>query len=384
MSILFTPQQLGDLKIKNRFIHSACEDNMATEKGEVTEGILQKNRKLAKGGVGLIIWSHLFVHPAGRTKKYQSGIHSDDMVEGLGQVAKAVHEEGSKIAFQLGHAGIQTDEKVTGQKPLGPKTITEDQIQEIIDAFKEGAMRAVETGVDAIQLHGAHGYLISGFLSPHYNTRGDQWGGSDENRFRFLKEIISQIKTILPKGFPLLVKLNSHDYTKEEGISMDIAIKYARWLEDLKVDGLEVSCGTALGTTWNMCRGDIPVEEMTKSFPLERQDQLRDYFSALKGKYDLTEPYNLDAAKSIKSKVFKMPVFAVGGWRNFNDMEDAVSKGETDFISMCRPFIREPNLIKRFEEGKTKMASCKNCNKCLAALPNDIPVRCYFKDFPLV
>ena len=383
MSVLFSPQKLGRLAVKNRFVHSACEDNMATENGKVTEGILKKNRRLAKGGVGLIIWSHLFVHPLGRTKKFQSGIHTDDMVEGLRQVPKVVHEEGGKIAFQLGHAGIQTDEKVIGQKPMGPHTMTEGQIREVVEAFGEAARRAYEAGVDAVQLHGAHGYLINEFLSPYFNNRKDAWGGSDENRFRLLKEIITAVKTVLPQDFPLLLKLNTNDYTKKDGITVEMAALYAKWLQALGVAGLEVSCGTSLGATWNMCRGDVPVDEMVKSFPEESQTQMKAYFTAQKGQYDLEKPYNIDACRIIKSNVSGMAVFAVGGWRHINEMEDAVAKGETDFIAMCRPFIREPNLVNRLKKGKTDKASCKNCNKCLAALPNDIPVQCYYKGFPL-
>jgi 2,4-dienoyl-CoA reductase-like NADH-dependent reductase (Old Yellow Enzyme family) len=198
MSDLFSPCLLGGLEIRNRFVHSACEDNMATELGEVTEGILRKNRNLARGEVGLIIWSNLFVPASGRGKRYQSGIHSDRMVEGLGRVCGAVHSEGGKIAFQLGHAGIQTEESLIGQKPLGPKTMTDDQIHEIITTFVEAAKRAIGSGVESLQVHAAHGYLINEFLSPFFNTRTDGWGGSDENRFRMLKEIVDGIIPLLP------------------------------------------------------------------------------------------------------------------------------------------------------------------------------------------
>ena len=131
-----------------------------------------------------------------------------------------------------------------------------------------------------------------------------------------------------------------------------------------------------------MCRGDVPVDEMVRSFHESRQEQMRTYFEPLAGKFELKEPYNVEAARIIRPVFGDIPLFAVGGWRELSRMEEAVANGDTDFISMCRPFIREPNLVKRFREGKSQKATCKSCNRCLAALPNDIPVRCYYKKFP--
>ncbi len=382
MSILFTPKKLGDIVIKNRFVHSACEDNMAGENGHITDNIIQRLRKLARGEVGLIIWSHLSVHPSGRTKKYQSVISNDDTLSGLSRVTDSVHQEGGKIAFQLGHAGIQTSEDVTGQSPMAPLEMSEAQIHEIIQAFRDSAVRAVKAGADVIQLHAAHGYLISGFLSPYFNKRDDEWGGSDENRFRFLKEIILEVKSVLPKGFPLLVKLSTNDYTKKKGITPSLSVKYAKWLKELSIDGLETSCGTSFGSTFNMCRGDVPVDEMVKHFPHSMQVQMKAYFESMVGKFELKGPYNVETTKMIKPVFGDIPLFAVGGWRKLSQMEEAITNGDTDFISMCRPFIREPNIVKRFKEGKAEKTSCKSCNKCLAALPNNIEVRCYYKGFP--
>lgn len=382
MTILFTPKKLANVSIKNRFIHSACEDNMATGDGNVTDEIIQKLRKLSRGEVGLIIWSHLSVHPSGRTKKFQAGIDNDGMIEGLSKAAGVVHSEGAKIAFQLGHGGLQASEEATGQSLMHPDSMTVSQIEKIINAFKSASDRAVKSGADAVQIHAAHGYLINEFLSPFFNHREDEWGGSDKNQFRFLKEIISEIKSILPQGFPLLIKLNTNDYTKKKGITPSLAIKYARWLKALSIDGLEISCGTSLGTPFNMCRGDVPVDEMVRSFPEPARKKVSTYFETLAGKFELKEPYNTEVTKTIRTVFDDIPLFSVGGWRNLHQMEDAVSNGDTDFISMCRPFIREPNLVKRFREGKTAEASCKNCNKCLAALPNNLPVRCYYNGFP--
>lgn len=382
LSILFSPRKIGGIVIKNRFIHSACEDNLATGNGRVTDKIVKKLQKLARGDVGLIIWSHVSVHPSGRNKRYQAGIYDDAMIEGLGRAVSAVHGENGKIAFQLGHGGLQASKAVVGPSLMGPATMTGSQIEEIINAFRSAAKRAVEAGVDAIQLHAAHGYLLNEFLSPYFNRRKDEWGGSDENRFRLVKEIVSEIKSILPRGFPLLIKLNTNDHTRKEGITPSLAVKYAQWLKELSIDGLEASCGTSLGSPFEMCRGDVPVDEMVKSFPESEQAVMRGYFETLVGKFELKNPYNVDAVKRIRPVFGDVPLFAVGGWRALNEMEKAVSNGDTDFIPMCRPFIREPNLVQKFKAGKSVKATCNSCNKCLAAIPNDLPVRCYHGGFP--
>ncbi len=388
MSILFTPFKFKDLEIKNRFIFSACEDNLPTEQGLMTDEIIKKYCRIAAGEVGLIISSHIAVHPLGKGRKRQLGIYRDDFIPGLKNLTDAVHGQGSKIVFQLGHAGIQASEKATGQLPFGPspsrknEEMNEDQIQGAILAFTEGAARAIKAGADGIQLHAAHGYLINEFLSPYFNRRNDLWGGSEENRFRLLGSIITETKKILPDGLPLLIKLNSNDYTPEEGITPDLAVSYAKRLAQLKVDGLEVSCGTSSQSPWNMCRGEVPVKEISRSLPESRRPNAEVKLNQLAGQFGHQEGYNLEATKKIRPVVGDMPLFAVGGFRQVSFMEEAVKNGYTDCISMCRPFIREPHLVKRIKEGKSKTASCTNCNKCLAALVNDLPVKCYHKGFP--
>src|SRR4030042_1820372 len=387
MSLLFSPFNLAKLEIKNRFIFSACEDNLSTEQGFVTDEIKRKDSRIAAGEVGLIISSHIAVHPLGCTKKRKLGIYNDDMIPRLKNLVDAVHDKRSKIIFQLGHAGIQTTEDAIGQLPLGPSPspknleMNEDQIQEVILAFARGSARAIEAGADGIQLHAAHGYLINEFLSPYFNRRSDLWGGSEENRFQFLGNIVIEIKKILPEGVPLLIKLNSNDYTPEEGITPGLAVSYAERLAGLKIDGLEVSCGTTSRSPWNICRGDIPIKEIRKSFPEAQRPVVEAALGKMAGKFALQEGYNLEATKMIRPVMGNIPLFAVGGFRHVSDMEEAVKNGYTDFISMCRPFIREPYLIKHIREGKVKAASCTSCNKCFAAVANDIPVKCYNKEF---
>lgn len=395
MSILFEPTTLGNVQIKNRFVHSATYECMSAENGEVTDQLIGRYRTLAKGDIGLIITGHMYVHPLGRGAKYQTGIHNDDMIPGLRRLTEAVHQEKGKIAFQLSHAGRQTKKALIGQTPLGPsstgrdpvylvkpKQMTEAQINEAIQAFSRAAIRAVEAGADGVQLHAAHTYLINQFLSPFFNHRKDAWGGSDENQFRFLRKVIEETKNSLPEGFPVLVKLNTHDHTPQDGVTPPLATTYAKWLAELEVDGIEVSCGSSVYSWAKMSRGDIPVDEIVRSLKWWMKPLGKIYLKRWIGKYDLEEGYNLEAAKMIKSVVGKVPVFLVGGMRHTSYMEEMVQSKYADFISMSRPFVREPNIVRKIKEGKTDVVSCLSCNRCFAAIANNLPIRCYNKGLP--
>ncbi len=332
----------------------------------------------------------MYVHASGRGYKFQTSIHHDSMIEGLKKLTDAVHQAGGKIAFQLAHCGRQTTKKMTGQTPLAPssrgrdpmnfvkpKEMTEDEIMEMIKAFGAAAKRAVQAGADAVQLHGAHGYLISEFLSPFFNIRTDSWGGSDENRFRFLKEIFQEVKKVVPGGFPVLVKMNTNDYTPKEGITPSLAAKYAGWLAELGIDAVEVSCGATNYSYMNMCRGDVPTAELVKGLSWWEKPIGRLMIGKLEGKYDLEEGYNLEAATMIKSVLGGTALILVGGMRTVSHMEEVLENKHADFISMSRPFIREPFLVNKIKEGEMDKVSCVSCNRCLAAVPNELPVYCY-------
>jgi 2,4-dienoyl-CoA reductase-like NADH-dependent reductase (Old Yellow Enzyme family) len=392
MSQLFSPMKIGSLGLPNRFVRSATFEGMANENGEISDDILRLYRNLAKGGVGLIITGHCYVNPLGKAFFGQIGIHSDEMMPGLKGLVQEVHEHGGKIVFQLAHAGRQTTRKITGQAPIGPsgkgrdpiyfvkpREMTEDDIHVTIQSFARAARRAVEAGADGIQLHGAHGYLINQFLSPFYNTRTDAWGGSEEGRFRFLEHVFTEIKRAIPKETPILIKLNTHDHTPRQGVTPELAARYAQRLAGMGIDAVEISSGSTFYSFMDMCRGSVPVQELVDTMPFFKKPIARIMMKRLVGKYDLEEGYHLQAAKTIKPVLGEIPLVLVGGMRTVSYMEEIIEKGCADFISMSRPFIREPGLVKRIEAGKTDRASCVSCNKCLGAIANRMPLRCYCK-----
>jgi len=392
MSLLFSPAKIAGLEVKNRFVHSATQEIMASNDGLVTDELVKRYGNLAKGEVGLIIPGDMYVHESGRSRFNQTGIHSDDTIPGLRRLSREVHEHGGKIVLQLAHAGRQTSKKVIGQTPIGPSSVgrdpvhfvkpremTETDIEQIVAAFGKAAWRAMEAEADGIRLHAAHGYLINQFLSPFFNHRQDQWGGTDENRFRFLERVFLEVEDAVPKGTPILVKLNTDDHTPGKGITPDMAKYFAGRLARLGIHGVEVSSGTAHYSFMNMCRGQVPVQELVAGRAFWQKPIAAMKLKRWVGKYDCQEAYHLEAAKLIKPVLGEIPLFLVGGMRHVRSMEEVLENGFADFISMSRPFIRQPYLVKQIMEGKTDRASCVSCNKCLAALANRMPVRCYHK-----
>lgn len=392
MSLLFSSMKIGNLEIKNRFVHSATYECMATADGQVTDQMVKRYQNLAKGEVGLIIPGYMCIQFPGRAFGNQTGIHSDEMIPGLKRIAEAIHENGGKTVFQLAHAGRQTTKAICGETPLGPtgkgrdpiyfvkpREMNEEDIQDVIRGFGRAAARAIEAGADGIQIHGAHGYLVNQFLSPFFNQRKDAWGGSDENRFRFLKEVFLEIRKSVPKGTPILIKLNTNDHTPRQGITPESAKFYAEELVKIGIDAVEISSGTGLYSFMNMCRGQVPVDELVASLPMWQRPIARIVMKRLVGKYDLEEAYHLEAAKIIKPALGEIPLILVGGMRKVDRMEEVLQNGYADFVSMSRPFIREPFLVKRIKDGNTEQASCVSCNKCLGSITGDAPLKCYHK-----
>lgn len=347
MPLLFTEKKIGSLEIKNRIIRSATYEKMATENGEVTDRLTECHRELARGGAGLIVTGHAFVHPMGKVSHFMTGIHKDDMIPGLRRLTDSVHKEGGKICIQINHGGRQVDKKAIGGKtPLAPSPVpdrinktspremTDGEIQEVIEAFCLASERAKMAGFDAVQIHGAHGFLISEFISPYTNRREDIWGGSLENRMRFPLEVYSGVRRVVSKDYPVLIKLNSEDFL-EGGLEVKESIAIALELEKEGIDAIEISGGmreAKLGAA----RRDILEEDM--------------------------EAYFLANAREFR-KALNIPLILVGGLRSRRVMEGVLEEGTVDFVSMSRPLIREPDLPGKMKEGKEK-ADCISCNGC--------------------
>jgi 2,4-dienoyl-CoA reductase-like NADH-dependent reductase (Old Yellow Enzyme family) len=354
-SILFTSIRISSLTIPNRFVRSATHDFMAGEDGSITERNLSLFTGLAEGGVGLIITGHAFVNPSGKATPRQIGVHEEAMVEGLSRIPPVVHHFPSRVFLQISHAGRQTKEKICGCTPLAPSAIyepvfkvmpramTKEDIEKTIDDFVQAGRRAQQAGFDGIQIHVAHGYLLSSFISPHTNRREDEYGGSLLNRSRVVRQIVEGLKNTSGPDFPVIAKLNASDFLRG-GLDIEESIEVARQLESSGLDGVEVSGGTSEAGRGSMWPG------------LRSEDD---------------EGYFVEAAARFKPAL-RIPVFGLGGLRTLSVMERAVEQGKVDLISLSRPLIREPDLIRRFQTGDTGRSECISCNKCL----NPRGIRC--------
>ncbi|HET6513666.1 MAG TPA: NADH:flavin oxidoreductase [Thermodesulfovibrionales bacterium] len=356
--MLFQPFSLNGLELKNRLVRSATYEKRADEDGFVTDSIIELYRNLARGGVGLIITGNALVHPSGRSAPQMLCVHSDIYIKGLKNLTDAVHEAGGVIAVQLSHGGRQSIPLLLGgNEPIAPspvydpstkimpRAMKEEEIWEIVDAFGEAARRARISGFDALQIHGAHGYLVSEFLSPHTNRRDDYWGGDEERRFHFLEEVFRAVRKEAGEDYPVMIKMNGDDMV-EGGLKTREAVRIARRLEGLGIDAVEVSGGMYEA-------GDATIQPGILS-----EDR---------------EAYFREAGRAFK-KALHIPVMLVGGMRSKTVMEEVLKKGYADLVSLARPLIREPDLLERLREGKTK-ADCVSCNGCTRIKKLDV-VKC--------
>jgi 2,4-dienoyl-CoA reductase-like NADH-dependent reductase (Old Yellow Enzyme family) len=342
-----TSFRIGPVTVPNRFVRSATHDYMAAEDGTVTGQQVELYKRLAAGEIGLIITGHAYVLPSGKASPRQIAVCDDAFIPGLARIAEAVHAYPSRIFLQLAHAGRQTKTKLIGGTPVSPSAVhdpvsgtmprelTSIEIRDLIRAFIAAGGRAVRAGYDGVQLHVAHGYLLSAFISPHTNRRIDEWGGSPANRARVVVEIVRGIKDAAGSGFPVMVKLNSTDFLAG-GLTLEESVEIATLLEAAGIDGIEVSGGIAESRTGSVWPG------------------LRD---------ESGEGYFVSSASSIKAAV-RIPVSGLGGIRTLAVAERFIADGLVDSISMSRPFIRDPGLIRAFRTGEAVKSLCISCNKC--------------------
>ncbi len=349
MHAIFEPWTLGNLTLPNRLMRSATWEGMADAGGIANHRLAEFYGRLAAGGVGLIVTGYAYVLPWGQGLPGQCGIFSDAHLEGQAAIARAIHDQGGRVAMQLVHAGGHTRPEWIGQKPLGPSArnnptlgvevgeLSLEQIDEIIVAFGAAAGRAKEAGFDAVQIHAAHGYLISQFLSPAANRRNDQWGGSPQKRARFCLAAYDAVRLAVGPDFPVFIKLNSEDLS-DDGLQLDEAVSAAQALDQRGIDAIEVSGGIAGGGKPSKTSGARPV----------------------KGPED--EGYFLANALRIKKEV-SCPVISVGGWRSPDRIAQALK--QIDAVAMSRPLIRQPDLPRRWQKGDAAPATCISCGQCL-------------------
>jgi 2,4-dienoyl-CoA reductase-like NADH-dependent reductase (Old Yellow Enzyme family)/thioredoxin reductase len=357
---LFSSGKIGTLETKNRVVMSPLVRNYADENGFITPRYTAHIARVARGGVGTIILEASFIRQDGRGFTHELGLHIDDVIPGLKQLAKAAHAQEVVMGPQLFHAGRQTSSKTTGKQPVAPSPIPDpttiemprpleiEEIHDVVEAYAQAARRAQEADCDFVEIHGGHGYLITQFLSPFSNIRDDAYGGSEESRMRFVSEVVRAIRKVVGLRFPVTIRISA-DEMVPGGLVFEDSAKISRKLEELGVDAIHVSSGNYASSN----RG-------YRIAPMSMPDGLQVPF-----------------AEWIKSCV-KIPVIAVGKIRSPAMADDIIRTGKADFVAIGRSLLADPDWPKKAEEGRVdQIRNCIACNQgCISRLAAQQDVWC--------
>ncbi len=344
------------MDVRNRFVRSATTSYWSDERGVVRPEIIELYRRLAKGGVGLIVKGHQYVTDAGKAHNGMAGLSHDYHIPKLKELTDAVHEGDGKIVSQLNHAGIKSVVDRAGPSDyIGDgwkaRALMVDEIHEIVTAFGNAAVRAMEAGFDGVQIHGAHGYLISQFLSSLANRRTDEYGGALGNRMRLLNEVYDEVRARVGNCVPVLLKMNCDDFSRD-GFTVEESVRVAESIYGRGLDALEIS-GGGIG----------------------QQEDLR--ARAVSDDPLLEEASFAGHARVIRDSTKPRPLALVNGIRTLACMEAIIEKDLADLISMSRPFVREPGLVRKLESGQGA-ATCTSCDTCSSrAVFGKMMLRCH-------
>lgn len=360
--MVFEPSTINGLELANRLVRSATWEGLADSDGAVNDRLLEIYRDLADGGVGLIITGYISVRSDGRQSTTQMSADSDLFMPGLTRLTDEVHSRGGKVVGQIVHCGGQADRvAIWGRDPVAPSSVespgypemprelSTDDIDDIVSCFAKAARRLREAGYDGVQLHGAHGYLMSQFLSPVRNQRTDAYGGSLDNRSRFALETYAAVRSAVGPDWPVMIKLNAHDFLEGSTTEEDSTFLAAA-LAEAGIDAIEVSGGTGGSGKLGAIRNKI--------------ETLDD------------EAYFLPQAEAIRGAAPGVPLMLVGGVRSPEKIDAILSTGAADYFAMSRPLIREPALPARWAGGDHRRAACVSCSGCFVPANKGEGIRC--------
>lgn len=349
MSALYTETRIGNMALKNRFIRSATWENMATEDGRMTDKLYAIYEELAKGEVGLIVTGYANIVEEEKPNAGMMGMYNDSFIAEYKKLTELVHRNDAKIVMQLAYGGTKTTHNVgerviyapsevceRGTQTLG-KAMTQDEIDYIVQAFAQASRRAQESGFDGVEIHAAHTYLINQFLSPYYNRREDQYGGSLDNRMRLLLEIYAEIRKLAGDEYPILVKLTASEFF-DGGLTFDETRIICKKLEAVGVDAIIIS-GNIHG------KANTMIGEHFDGYAIQEEGYFHEYGHVI-------------------SEEVNVPVITVGGLTDFYAIEDIANKTNIQYFALSRPLLSEPYLIKRWKEGDRAPVECERCSKC--------------------
>lgn len=333
--MLFERFSLGKLRLPNRLVRSAVCEGLIDENFAPSAAMIDLEVKLAQSGCGLIIAGCTAVTETGCALRHQCRLDSDHAIQAFRHLTGAVHAAGARIFTQLGHAGSKS---LAPGRPDKPADWTIQDLEKIPEQFAAAAKRAQAAGFDGIQIHGAHGYLFSEFLSPHFNARTDAYGGTLPNRARLLLKTVAAIRRATGNDFTISVKLNSSDFV-ENGLTENESVEVLQKLVSYGMDVAEVSGGVPeAGTELSPVRSGIS-----------------------------KQPFYADFAAKLRGQL-SVPVILVGGIRSMAMAEKLLQDKACDLIALGRPLIAEPDLALDWRNGQERISRCVGCNGCFRPL----------------
>ena len=391
---LASPLQIGSLEVAGRLFKSATHETRASLDGYVTDELLEFYEPIAAGGTPLIITGNAYISPSAQGVIREIAVDSQARVAGLRRLADLVHRHGSKIFAQINHCGRQAAhhadpvsasavrEMSTGTKP---RPMRADEIASTVSDFAAAAERLQRAGFDGVQVHMAHGYLLSQFLTPYTNRRTDQYGGTFDARLRFPREVLRAVRERTGGAWPVIIKLNGHDkLAGRAGLDTAELVRISRALQEDGADAIEISVGHYESGMF-LVRGRFNelfkglgqglfaelAPTRRRAFALARP-LLAAYGNAA---WRYSEGFNLEFAREF-TRALSIPVICVGGWQHRDAIESALRAGSCDAVSAARGFIADPLLFKHLVDKGEPAPACVFCNACVA-YAGQIPVNCF-------
>lgn len=394
---LFEKAYIGNCELSNRIIRSATYEGMCNDNGFPTQEYISLYEQLSEHKIGAIITGFAYISDEGKAMQPgQAGIYSPRLIPYYQEVTSTVHRNGGKIFMQLAHTGRQTRKQETGKEVVGvskkrssyfrskPRPLKSEEILQIIEQFGNSALYAQTAGFDGIQLHAAHGYLIHQFILPEINNRKDQFSIDQETGIgtRFLDLIIDKVRDTCGSEYPVLIKISGSDDDHPE-LADERLTHLIQFLDQKAVNAIEISYGT-MDYALNIFRGAMPIDLILAKnrivgtgSRLSKNIKKLVFFPLLKRKLKPFSPmYNLDYAK-LAAKHTNKPIICVGGFRTRKEMEYAVKVEGVDFVSLCRPFICEPDFVEKIKADDNYKSKCQNCNYCAIMCDTQNVTQCY-------
>ncbi len=376
---LFTPEKIGALTLRNRTIRSAAFEGMCPG-GIPSPSLLRYHESVAAGGIGMTTVAYVSVENGGRTFSHQAWMRQEIVPE-LRKLTDAVHSHGALAAIQLGHGGNMGDRKVSGERAIAPsaklnlyglnlpRAMNGADIDRMVKSHGEAVRMASDAGFDAVEIHAGHGYLLSQFLSPWTNRRGNGYGGPLDHRARVLRMVMREVKRAAPSGMAVVVKTNMEDGFRG-GMEIEECIETARILEGEGADALVLSGGFVSKSSFFMMKGKIPYREIMKGQKnlLVKAGMLL-FSRLLLTEYPFTELYFLDDAKRFRDAV-RLPLVYVGGIVSRTAAEKVLSEG-FQFVALARALVKEPNFVNLIRNDPDHVSPCLECgpqNLCVATM----------------